>query len=205
MNIIIWIILAVIIFIIAINITISTPQKESERIPSEKHLYANPETSLTLPTVLENIKKEYLNPTYNFNLASLPVTSRSANNDYHDRKYIRFVRSEVEKWNEMFTYKRIIVNDIVPLYIAETEDEFLIKANVSISYDKKNIWLQLTYYGKIEQSDTFDKDNVYILQLTELKKASDNPWQGSVKSPFMTMPEQMKYVNKVKQMHNNES
>ena len=204
MNIIIWIILAIIIFIIAKNITISTPQKESQRIKSEKHLYANPETALELPVVLENIKKEYLNPTYNFNLASLPVTSRSSNNDYHDKKYISFVRSEVEKWNEMFTHKRIIVNDIIPLYIAETEDEFLIKANVSISYDKKSMWLQLTYYGKIEQSDTFEKDNVYILQLTELKKANDNPWQGNVKSPFMPMSEQMKYVDKVKQMHRNE-
>ena len=82
-------------------------------------------------TFLKMIKYEYLDTQYKFNIATLPVTSRSPNKNTEilDKKYLRHIKKNIENWNEIFDHHAIIVKHIKPIFIQETENEFIIYFN----------------------------------------------------------------------------
>lgn len=167
--------------------------------------------------LLTLIRNEYLDTQYKFNIPNLPVTSRCPNNNTKiiDREYVWRIRSNIENWNKILrkngSNNLIHVNDMRIIFIMETSNEFIINTIVALSYAGKTLHLKLSYYGHIERSDDFINggEDVYSLQLTEIKPVSKSEYQKLNKSKikanaFMTMSEQLEYVDKVNKMHANE-
>ena len=166
--------------------------------------------------LLNKIKSEYLDRRHQFNFANLPVTTRYPNKNTfdQDKKYLKHITNNINEWNYIFgsNKKMIVLKDIKPIFIMETSDEFWIKANVQLLYQKKTLHLQLTYFGQIEKSDDFlnGGNDVYILQLVAMKPISKTEFDQTIKSAnentgeFMTMDEQLAYVDKINKIHNNE-
>lgn len=165
------------------------------------------------------IKSEYVDDQYRFNVSGQPVTTRypSKSLDHLDRKYIKHIRRDIEAWNELF-YKyyqtnkqHIQVRGIKPIFVMETLNEFIIKVNVSLLYLGRSMHFQLLYYGQIERTDDFLDGSVdkYILQLVEIKPITKSEFDTQTMpnespSPFMSMNEQMEYVDRINQMHKDE-
>ncbi|XWV26461.1 hypothetical protein QJ857_gp0608 [Tupanvirus soda lake] len=179
------------------------------------------ETIDSLPnatTLLDMIKDEFLDRQYSFNIPNLPVTTRNSNlgTKSKDKKYVLHIKNNIKEWNEVLTQKSskkyINVDDVKPLFVKETESEFVITVNIRMYYLKRSLHLQATYYGKIDRNDDFmnDDTDTYILQLVQLKPISKNEFNqnfvaaNNYTGPFMTMDEQMAYVNKINKMHENE-
>ena len=109
--------------------------------------------------LVELIKNEYMDPKYRFNIANLPVTSRQSNTSTLklDKKYLKHVRDNIESWNKIFNSycKRnkniFIVQEIKPIFVMETDHEFIIKVFTKLSYQKKSMHLELTYYGEMDK------------------------------------------------------
>jgi hypothetical protein len=177
------------------------------------------------------VKNDYQDLQYRFNVPNQPVTFRypDRNTVHKDSKYLRYIKKEILTWNNIFekyydTHKKFIkVLDMKPIVVEETESEFKIKLNVALSYRQKMLYLQLGYYGQIEKSDDFLNGgrDIYILQLYDVRQISKADFEprlaamnaGSVRAgehapwvskPFMTMEEQMKYVNDINKMHREE-
>ena len=174
--------------------------------------------------LLDMIRSEFLDTQYFFNMASQPSTTRCPNKNTikKDKKYIKHIENNIKEWNNFLSAscndnqssntKPIDVIEIKPISIEETNDEFIVIANAKLFYLYKTLHLQLTYYGKIERTDDFlnGGTDTYILQLTNIKPISKNDFSQSIiaannyTGPFITMDEQMAYVNKIKEMHENE-
>lgn len=169
--------------------------------------------------LLDIIKSEYVNSKFKFNIANQPVTSRYSNKNTKiaDHKYIKYIKNNIKKWNDffenMFKNGLIHVIEIKPIFVKETENEFFIKVNVKLFYQEKTLHLELTYYGQIEKSDDFlnGGNNVYNLQLVEIKPLTKSDYNASIEesnrnknNPFMTMSEQLLYVDKINKMHREE-
>jgi hypothetical protein len=169
------------------------------------------------------IQSEYMDnqPNYKFNISNQPGTTRypSRNSSDLDAKYIKYIKKNVEGWNELFykyyqtNQKMLFVRDVKPVFIMETTNEFVIKVNVSLLYRQRTIHFQLTYYGQIERTDDFlnGGTDVYTLQLTEVMPIPKSDFEIQVRSmnendtgPFMTMEEQMQYVDRINQRHRDE-
>lgn len=176
-------------------------------LPSGKHLF-------------HLIKSNYLDNQYQFNIANQPTITRYYNQNMTntDNKCLEYIRKNIRKnillWNKIFENKKIIeINTINPIFIIETSNEFIIKTNVSLIYRNKTMHLQLTYYGQIKISDDFlnDGKDTYILQLTDIQPLKKSDYDLQIKeineydnNPFMTMQEQLQYVDKINQLHENE-
>lgn len=179
-----------------------------------------------LPSIhelLDMIKEEFLDKKYYFNMANLPVTTRYSNYNIKskDKKYIKHIKNNINEWNEIFddnqnSDKYIEIKEIKPIFIKETENEFIITINTKLSYLQKTLHIQITYYGQIEENDDFinndTETDTYILQLIQFKPIHKNDYGQNItaynnnihNSSFITMDEQMAYVNKIKKMHENE-
>jgi len=168
--------------------------------------------------LIKTIKSEFLNNQYKFNLARQPVTTRYPNKNTKriDNKYIKHIKKNINAWNNIFTddyYNIIKVKDIRLICIIETTNEFIIKANVQLLYLGKTLHIELSYYGQIEKSDDFlnGQTDVYQLQLLNIKPITKSEFEVPVitaksnHNSFMTMDEQMKYVDKINRLHQNET
>ena len=161
--------------------------------------------------LLQNIKKYHVNNQYKFNIATLPVTARSPSSStlHLDKKYIKHITKNINSWNKTLNIPQESINvvKIKPIFITETSNEFIVKANTDILYLKKHIFLQLTYYGYIERSDDpFNQNDYYTLQLVDLKPITRQEYMSehNIHQPFMSMAEQMEYVSKINKMHDEE-
>ena len=163
--------------------------------------------------LLNKIKDTYLDSQYYFNDATLPVTSRSPNKNTAriDKKYLHHIKQNINNWNESFDQygQAFVVKDIKPIFIQETENEFVIQSNVMIYYKYHMIYLDLTFYGQIERSDDFlnGGSDIYIIQLVSAKLVSESKYHSAVKKyqPFLSMEENMKYVDRINKMHADEA
>lgn len=163
--------------------------------------------------LFSQIKDQFLDQKYYFNLSTQPVTSRylGHNLSKKDKKYLKHIKNSILEWNQLLDKKLIKIKEIIPIFIKETEDEFVITVNVRISYHKKMLYLSLVYYGKNQRSDDFinHPQDTYVIQLIDLKVISKNDFYQKNRAtendaPFITMDEQLAYVNKIHQMHQNE-
>lgn len=160
---------------------------------------------------LNKIKSEYLDTQYNFNVSILPVTSRSPNKNTSriDAKYLRHIKQNINNWTEAFDRRQVfIVKDIKPIFIKETDNEFVVQTNTAFLYQKQLIYLDLTFYGQIERTDDFlnGGSDIYIIQLINAKPLSKTDYSTKINdyNPFPSLDENMKYVDKVNKMHANE-
>ncbi|XWV25202.1 hypothetical protein QJ856_gp0570 [Tupanvirus deep ocean] len=168
--------------------------------------------------LLDIVKEEFLDKQYYFNIPNLPVTTRNSNRNTKskDKQYIKHIKNNIKEWNDLITQnsskKYIDIDDIKPLFVKETDSEFVITVNIKIYYLKRTIHLQATYYGKIDRNDDFmnNDSDTYVLQLVQLKPINKNEFNqnfvaaNNYTGPFMTMDEQMSYVDKINKMHENE-
>lgn len=171
---------------------------------------SNSENLNKLPDVhnlINLIKKEFVEESYRFNIAGLPVTTKNASRENANKKYLKHVSNAINQWNNLFSLNQIKVKSIYPLIISETDSEFVLKANVKIIYNEKPVYLQVEFYGKIEKTDDIlnkGKD-CYILQLLSARLIPAKSYKSKVQSSeFMTMEDQLAYVEKVNEMHENE-
>lgn len=166
--------------------------------------------------LISMIKSAYLDKQFKFNIANQPVTSRQGSMDpYSDKKYIEYIKKNIANWNEIIPQKTnsnskiISPKDVKIIFVKETEREFYIKTNTEIIYQKKPIYFELAFYGQIEKSYDFFKDSndTYIIQLVEMceLKTKYNDNHSKIITPFMSMDEQLAYVNKVHALHKEET
>lgn len=161
---------------------------------------------LSINKLLEKIKNEYLNLNYKFNIIGLPVTTRSVSTNYSyiDQKYIRHIRRNIKSWTINVDILEIL--EINPIFVEDTDSEFIIKVNVKLLYDNKTLHLALSYYGLIDKTDDFinDGSDVYILQLIEFNPINKSEYQQLNIEKNHDQFISMKYVDKINNMHNNE-
>lgn len=179
--------------------------------------------------LIDMIKTEYVDNQYKFNVPGLPLTTRYPTRDtaHKDKKYEKHIRNNVKDWNSVFNEiyhinldNLIRVGNIKMLFIEETDAEFVINLNVSIVYAptraaKNILYLNLVYYGQIEKCDDFirnsDTDDVYIMQLIMLRPISKREFNQSTniigvnEQPFITMGQQMAWVEKRNKVHREEN
>lgn len=174
--------------------------------------------------LIELIKNEFMDLGYRFNVANLPVTTRQSNTSTLklDKKYLKHVRNNIESWNDIFdSYckgdkKIITIKGIRPIFVMETDHEFIIKVLVKIFYQDRSMHLELTYYGEMDRKDDFDNwgCDSYIIQLVTIRPivkteydqivGDRNVQESEHSGPFMSMKDQMAYVDHVNKMHREE-
>lgn len=195
--------------------------------PDYKHDYFDLYTTpMTLPTAndlfillrSEYIDSTYANNKYKFNITNLPTTNRYPNMDTtaEDKKYIKQIKHDIMSWNNLFpkyyhTNKRlIIIKSIKLIFIKETEFEFVVQAIVKLSYRNRLMHFQVEYYGQINRTDDIlngvgNTTTIKLVGLIPMSRSDfdiqpDSMYQEA-RSPFISMDEQLKYVNKINQMH----
>lgn len=193
----------------------STPIAVSTVQPASK-----PITYPSGQNLLAMINEDFVDGTYHFNLVNQPVTTRSFDSINNGEHYINHIKSSINEWNHVLTRDQIkqcrrdyrtaciVPMQIKPIFIKETIKEFVITVNTKIRYLTKYMYLQLVYYGLISKSDDFMSNarDTWTLQLIDLKVISPIDYNSSVEKihPFMTMDDQLSYVEKVNKMHQNE-
>lgn len=174
------------------------------------------------------LRSEYIDTTYaqnkyKFNSINLPVTNRYPNKNtiILDKKYTSAIKADIMSWNDLFpkyydlNEKLIIVKDIKLIFIMETEFEFVIQAIVKLSYRHKPMFFKVQYHGSVNKTDDIlngQSDTQYELKLIELTPVAEseftsqpNPNNQAEQSTFVSMDQQLKYVDKINKMHKEET
>lgn len=165
-------------------------------------------------SLVDIIREEFVDSQYKFNVPNLPRNTRYCNKytKQLDNKYLKQIKLNINEWNELFYQNNIImVKNMKPIFIIETETEFVMKVNVSLLYQEKTMHMELEYYGQIEKCDEFLEGGCdsYILQLVSIRPIRKSEYDAeigtindvNINNPFMPMNEQLSYVDKIKQMH----
>lgn len=201
-------------------------QTEKRALPSSKDLeyYNKAQGSCNLPSARELmrlVQEEHLNTQYKFNIATQPVTTIVPNRFNEDTQshYLNKIRKFVNNWNKIFDeyygVKRneIKILDINLLFIQETMTEFVIKANVKISYLGRELYMRLSFYGWIDRSDDphFGEKDHYYMQMFDLApiKSEDYAIKPEVSTSswddtFSSYERDKKYAEKIRKMHQDE-
>jgi hypothetical protein len=199
--------------------------------PNYKHDYFDLESRpIILPTAndlfilirSEFIDSTYHNNKYKFNITGLPVTNRYPNKNTlkQDKKYVKKVTQQIDLWNNIFpryynTSDRLIqIKEIKPIFIMETDFEFVIQTLVRLLYRGKTMHFYVEYYGQINRTDDIlnGVGDTYDLQLIGFKPVSKSefdaqpfPTDREEPSAFMPIAKQQEYAEKVNQMHRRET
>ncbi len=170
----------------------------------------------------EYIDTEYIRNKYRFNITNQPVTSRYPNKYTisQDKKYLSKIKKDIRSWNNIFrkyyhTDKKLIdILDIKLIFITETDFEFVIQGMIKLSYKNKTMHFRINYYGQINKTDDFlnGGTNTYMLQLYNLQPISKSEFDSKIdavnleeRTPFMSMEDQMTYVDKINKTHQNKT
>lgn len=208
------------------NTDIYSSSQKNSRNYKKDYFDMSTSTIMELPRANELfilIRSEYIDTTYSnnkykFNLANLPVTSRTpSTSTYHsDKKYIKLVKREIMMWNNIFpkyynTDKDLIqIKDFKPTYIAETEYEFVLKADVKLVYRMRSMHFRIEYYGQLIKGLDFinGEKNTYDMKLIGIDAITKSDFDSQLRpnqrgniSSFITMEEQLKYVDAVNKSH----
>ena len=198
--------------------------EEFQSTPYKRNYWDLSGGEIELPNITnlyQLIRSEYLDDQYRFNISNQPVTSRSPNENtiVEDNRYLRYIRRDIQGWNELF-YKYyqdnrqlIKVKELRPTFVMETPNDFFITVYAKIQYLGKHIFFELKYYGQIERSGEFlnGGSDSHILQLVRISPVAQKQFQVNPQarhrkeeSVFMTMDEQLRYVDRINEMHANE-
>lgn len=185
-----------------------------------------------LPTareLIDLIKLDYVDfeSQYVFNSVNLPVTTRRQfGKSKRDKLYLKSIYQYLMGWNILFrkycSIDNILLNvlKIRPIFAMETDTEFILQVNVSLFYLNRTLHLELVFNGEIQRSDDIINEPVdqCFLQLDRIKlipkqefdtkifeDVKDNITDGILDGgQFVSMDEQLKYVQKINRMHENE-
>lgn len=218
MKLIIFVVVVIIVYLLMIKFfaNVNQPHPEPKKIPPPTQPLAETSNQLIHQFPRKNelihlIKKNYLNPKYYFNLPNKPSNTRYPLFQQlpQDIKYLKYIKEDINQWNKILEQQNIFVYNIKPIVIVETENEFLIKINVKLSYCDKFLYLQLSYYGVMDKTDDFfdNNGNTISLQMIGIDEITKQEYHRKPLVPeatFMTMEEQMAYVDKINKMHENE-
>jgi len=123
--------------------------------------------------VMKVIQEEYMDTQYRFNMTTQPITTiipTKYNKDVQ-KKYLERIAQFVKSWNDIFPKGEnpIKLSDINLLFIQETMDEFLLKANIKIMYLGKSLHMKASFYGWLEKTDDpFTEADAYKMQMIEI-------------------------------------
>lgn len=234
---ILFIVIIIIIYLIVSNINIfhvdSLPEKHKNQLKKRVKLRSmllnnhlkqvvNKKSSdlPNAPSLIDLIRSEYVDPypQYVFNKPNLPMTTRYPHdkNDPIDQTYIKLIKGDITSWNLLFkkyysTIKKfILIKNIKLITVQETETEFLLTANVSLTYLSKTLHLNLLYHGENIRSDDFLNGAPPIqhsLQLVRVIPIKKGEYDAEIKfksDPFITMADQLSYVQQVNFLHQQE-
>ena len=157
------------------------------------------------PDIIDLIKKYHLNRSYKFNIPNLPVqtstsTSTSTSFQFQTKKYTKKINSDMSQWQKI-TKCKIHIQKINILMVVYTDVEAIITANAYLFCENKPLCVELKYYFRTEQPDEFDREEISIIQLIEITPMKRKKINYS---PFISMKDQMAYVNSVDTKHKNE-
>lgn len=205
----------------------SSNQDPQDNDDSVKDKYQDSYWLKSLPdatNLVELIKIEFMDPRYRFNIANLPVTTRNSNKTTQksDKKYLKHIHNNIQSWNEIFdsyctgNHNLISIMGIKPVFVMETDHDFVMKVLVKILYQEKSLHLELTYYGEMDKKDDFNDwgSDSYIIQLITVRPLIKSEYNHTIEAidirqsensgPFMSMSNQMAYVNHINKIHQEE-
>ena len=197
-------------------------QKSPSEMSSDSEKCAKPSAK----EIMKTIQEDFLNTQFRFNVASLPITTIVPNTFNQDvlGRYTMKIRAFIDDWNNTLkekyglTGKAIKVADINLLFIEETASEFVLKANIKITYLNRPYYLKTSFYGWADQYDLMtnrEKDKNYYMQMYEILPITEfnygrvpevehntlNNWDDT----FRSYEQDRKYVQKVRNMHAGET
>uniref|UniRef100_A0A6G6AB20 Uncharacterized protein n=1 Tax=Borely moumouvirus TaxID=2712067 RepID=A0A6G6AB20_9VIRU len=181
--------------------------------------YINPNISSKRIKISDLVKS--INNNYScdiiFNPANNPIIQISDNfNDIFKNVYKKF-KKDINFWNHKLLKShfktKIDIIDAIPYQINQTNDEFVIEIILHAKIQYQDTFLKIIYHGSVNKDlDFFSNDlsNKYFIQFMELSLLTGEIYQNlsqNIKlneNPFMTINEQMEYVNKINKLHQEE-
>lgn len=183
-------------------------KEEFKTLPTKN----NPFSEYPYPLDLVNlIKEEYGTDQYRFNDANLIVSYKyNDNNTVYTNRILR----EMNSWNRLFpkyydTNKiLLIVNGVNVVSIQETEADAVVTAVGSYNYLSRTMHVKMIFYVEILRTDDIltNGQSTYILHLIDIKPVRKEEYDKKIyhADPFMTMADQLSYVERINYMHKNE-
>nr|AEX62895.1 hypothetical protein mv_R690 [Moumouvirus Monve] len=171
---------------------------------------------IKISKLVEIINKKYMRDII-FNPANNAIIQTQDN--YYDifKNVSKKLKRDVDSWNSQLIKSlfktKIEIIDMMPCLITQTSDEFIMEILVYAKIQYQNIYLKMVYYGSRNKNiDFFDNNtsNKYIIQFMKILLLTKETYQFFMenieinKNPFMTMDEQMEYVNKINELHREE-
>nr|WBF70856.1 hypothetical protein [Megavirus caiporensis] len=151
-----------------------------------------------------------------FNMANSPIIGQIDKNLslYISKMITHKLKKDISEWNHEFCYdkNKIILSETIILNLIATMDEFMVELLGHFFIEKKDYFIKLCYYGKKNTDIDFfsNNNNTYIISMCDIEMSDDDTYleainQNNTKNNvFMTMSEQMEYVNKINNMHREE-
>ncbi len=152
-----------------------------------------------------------------FNMANNPIIGQIDKNlnSYFLHIVNRKLKNDICEWNHKLFHNqnKIILSETIILNLIATMDEFMVELLGHIFIAKQDYYIKLCYYGKkISDVDFFsnNNNNVYIVSMCNIEMSDDDTYLEAINrnntknNVFMSMSEQMEYVNKINIMHREE-
>lgn len=152
-----------------------------------------------------------------FNPANNPIIQISDNLNDIFKNVTKRLKKDIIFWNHKLlkSYFRTSIDiiDMIPYQINQTNDEFIIEIIIHTKIQYQETFLKIIYHGSINKDINFfsnDLSNKYIFQFLKLSLLTKEMYQNfsqNIKlneNPFMTLNEQMEYVNKINKLHQEE-
>jgi hypothetical protein len=186
----------------SINQPIRQVANKSTMTHSSIHKYSKhhtrSRTANNINDFIKKIERKYVDKEYLFNASSSPIVENDDNTD----KYLKYIRKDIRQWGS-----ELVIIDLKVKNTIQTDSEFVIRIDGKFMYGLEMACVRMKYYGIIqEQDDIQNPKAVCELQLISIFKISDRIFQEEPQKvkPFMTMSEQLAYVNKINELHKNE-
>ncbi|ANB50524.1 hypothetical protein [Powai lake megavirus] len=151
-----------------------------------------------------------------FNMANSPIIGQIDKNLslYISKMITHKLKKDINKWNYNFfnDQNKIILSETIILNLIATIDEFMVELLGHFFIEKKDYFIKLCYHGKKNTDIDFfsNNNNTYIITMCDIEMSDDDTYLEAINknntqdNVFMTMSEQMKYVNKINIMHREE-
>ncbi|AFX92454.1 hypothetical protein CE11_00427 [Megavirus courdo11] len=151
-----------------------------------------------------------------FNMANNPIIGQIDKNlnSYFLHIVNRKLKNDICEWNHKLFHNqnKIILSETIILNLIATMDEFMVELLGHIFIAKQDYYIKLCYHGKkISDIDFFsNNNNTYIISMCNIEMSDDDTYLEAINrnntknNVFMSMSEQMEYVNKINIMHREE-
>ncbi len=151
------------------------------------------------------IKEEYMDLNYDFNPATLPVTTRYIPLSDHD--FVLFYRNKIREYTTKMSNGKLEVIDVLPIKMQETYQEFILDAVTKYKYNNMIFDVQVKYYGvRFRPDNIFDTKDAIVFQLIDIKpyveETPPKPNLDDIKTNNMSVVD---FIAERKRLHESES